>query len=173
MDCMRARELLEDELDGALAPDEARALEEHVAACPACARERALLAEVDAVLSETPVGSAPRWLPMAVARAIARESVVERRVEPLVVGIASAAGAVSTVIAIVRAAGGPLGEVAARAGARAGSFMESLMTMPGVPTAWSENPGIAGFVWGLAIASFALVAVSLYRYSRQLSIEWR
>jgi hypothetical protein len=51
--------------------------------------------------------------------------------------------------------------------------MESLMTMPGVPTAWSEHPGIAGFAWGLAIALVAFLAVSVYRFSRQLSPEWR
>lgn len=173
MDCRRVRELLEDELDGALAPDDARALEEHTAACPACAREREILAEIDTALSQAPLENAPRWLPMAVAREIARESVVERRVEPVAVGIASAVGAVSAVVVIVRAAGGPLGQVVSRAVTGLGSFMESLMTMPGVPTAWSENPGIVGSAWGLAIALFAFLAVSLYRYSRQLSLEWR
>jgi anti-sigma factor RsiW len=173
MDCRRLRELLEDEIDGVIAPADARSLEEHVATCHACARARELLSEIDAALLEAPVERAPRWLPMAVAREIRRESVLKSRVEPIAVGIASAAGVFSTVVAIVRATGGQLGDAAARAGSQAGSFMQSLMTMPGVPTAWSESPGIAGFVWGLAIASFALVAVSVYRYSRQLSVEWR
>jgi len=177
MDCGRVRELLEDELDGAIAPDDARCLEQHVAACPACARERKLLMEIDAALSETPLESAPRWLPMAVGREIAREAVVERRVEPVAVGIAAAVGVVSTVVAIVRATGQvaaePLGNVGSRFVTGLTSFMESLMTMPGVPTAWSEDPGIAGFVWGLAIVLFAFAAVSLFRFSRQLSVEWR
>lgn len=177
MDCRRVRELLEDELDGVIAPDDARSLHAHVATCPACAREHALLAEVDAALSEAPVGQAPRWLPMAVLREIERESVVERRVEPIAVGIASAAGVLSTVFAVVRATGpaaaGPLREVTSRAAAGVGSFMETLMTTPGIPTAWSENPGVAGVVWGLAIALFAFLAVSLYRFSHQFSAEWR
>jgi anti-sigma factor RsiW len=177
MDCARVRELLEDALDGPLAPDDARAVEEHVTACPACARERGILAEIDAALSEAPLPSAPRWLPMAVAREIARESVVERRVAPIAIGIAAAAGAVSTVVAIIRATGpaasGPVARAASQAAQGLGSFMESLMTMPGVPTAWSENPGILGFGWGLSIALVAFLAVSVYRFSRQLSPEWR
>lgn len=177
MDCRRARELIEDELDGALDPAGARALEEHVAACPACARERALVAEIDAVLSEAPPESAPRWLPLAVAREIARESVVETRVEPLAIGAAAGAVFASTVVLIVRSAGqaaaGPLGQAASRAAAGLRSFMESLMTVPGIPTAWSEDPGIAGFAWGLAIALVAFIAVSVYRFSRQPSLGWR
>jgi anti-sigma factor RsiW len=177
MDCGRARELVEDELDGALAPIDARALEEHLASCPTCARERALLAEIDAALSEAPIESAPRWLPMAVAREIARESAVERRVEPIAVGVAAAVGVASAAVAIVRAAApsvaGPLGNAASRVIKGLGSFMESLMTTPGVPTAWSENPGIAGFAWGLAIGLVAFLAVSVYRFSRQPSLEWR
>ena len=177
MDCRRVRELLEDELDGALAPVDARALEKHIAACPACAREREVLAEVDAALCEAPLESAPRWLPMAVAREIARESAVQSRVEPVGVAVAAGVAFASTAVAIVRSAGqaaaDPLGETASRAVSGLGSFMESLMTMPGIPTAWSENPGIAGFAWGLSIAVVAFLAVSLYRFSRQPSLEWR
>jgi anti-sigma factor RsiW len=177
MDCRRVRDLIEDELDGVIDPGEARSLEEHVAVCPECARERELLREIDAVLSEAPIKTAPRWLATAVAREIRRESVVEHRVAPIAVGIAAAAGTVSTVIAIVRATGpaasGPLTRTASSAVQGLGSFMESLMTMPGVPTAWSENPGILGFGWGLSIALIAFVAVSLYRFSHQLSAEWR
>ncbi len=177
MDCRRVRELLEDEIDGALGPDDARVLDEHVAACPACAREREALAEIDAALCDAPIGAAPRWLPMAVAREIARESAVRRRVEPIAVGIAAGVAFVSTVVAIVRSAGpvaaGPLGETASRVVTSLSSFVEALMTMPGVPTAWSEHPGIAGFVWGLAIASVAFLAVSAFRFSREMSPEWR
>ncbi len=177
MDCRRVRELLEDEIDGALAADDARVLDEHIAACPGCAREREALAEIDAALSDAPIEAAPRWLPMAVAREIARESAVRRRVEPIAVGIAAGVASVSTVVAIVRSAGpaaaGPLGDAASRVAIGLRSLMESLMTMPGVPTAWSEHPGIAGFVWGLAIAAVAFVAVSAFRFSREISLEWR
>jgi anti-sigma factor RsiW len=177
MDCGRVRELLEDGLDGALAPEDALAVEEHTRVCPACARERRILAAIDAALSDAPRTAAPRWLPMAVAREIARESVVERRVEPVAIGIAAAAGVASTIVAVVRATGagaaGPLERAASHAVQGMGSFVESLMTMPGVPTAWSENPGIVGFGWGLSIALVAFIVVSVYRFSRQLSPEWR
>jgi predicted anti-sigma-YlaC factor YlaD len=177
MDCRRVRQLLQDELDRPLTPDDARVLRKHTEACPGCAREREALADIDAALSEAPIERAPRWLPSAVAREIAHESAVRRRVEPLAVAIAAAAGAVSTAIAIARAVGSgsaaAVGETATRAATGLGSFMQSLMTMPGVPTAWSEHPGIAGLVWGLAIASVAFLAVSAYRFSRELSLEWR
>jgi anti-sigma factor RsiW len=177
MDCGRVRELLEDELDGALSPDDALALEEHIHACPACARERRILTEIDAALMEAPRPSAPRWLPKAVAGELARESVVERRVEPIAIGVVVAAGVASTIVAVVRAAGpgaaGPLERTTSHAAQGLGSFMESLMTMPGVPTSWSENPGIVGFGWGLSIALVAFLAVSVYRFSHKLSPEWR
>ena len=110
-----------------------------------------------------------------------KELVIDEEVvavdQPIAVGIASAVGVASTIAVVVRAAGeaasGPLAGFGSRVVTGLSSFMGSLMTMPGVPTAWSEDPGIAGIAWGLAIVLFAFAAVSLYRFSRQLAVEWR
>lgn len=51
LDCDQALELLSAEIDGALTAEESAALEEHLAACPAC---RALLADFESLHTELP-----------------------------------------------------------------------------------------------------------------------
>ena len=51
LDCDQALELLSAKIDGALTAEESAALEEHLAACPAC---RALLADFESLHTELP-----------------------------------------------------------------------------------------------------------------------
>jgi len=59
MDCSAARDLLQEELDGRLAPADAARLAEHVASCAACAKERRDLASLRATFRATPRPVAP------------------------------------------------------------------------------------------------------------------
>lgn len=67
MSCTRTREMLDDHVDGALAPDDARAVEAHLAGCAACRAEAEALADLVRGLAELPAEIEP---PAAIRRAI-------------------------------------------------------------------------------------------------------
>jgi hypothetical protein len=58
MECEAARTHLADRLTGELTPEAARALDEHLRACPACAREAVSIAQTWALLADVPAAPA-------------------------------------------------------------------------------------------------------------------
>lgn len=71
LDCARVRELLDDHLDGALAPEAARAVDGHLASCGACRAEANALAALVADLAALPASIDP---PAALWQAIERRT---------------------------------------------------------------------------------------------------
>ncbi len=74
MDCERARELLSDYVEEALADADRAAVAAHLDGCPACAAEAAGLAETITLLSALPAEKAPPELLGRVMDGIARET---------------------------------------------------------------------------------------------------
>ena len=62
-ECRRVRELLPARPDGALSPADTALAEAHLAGCPACAREAALLGEIGALLRRDPLPLSEVQLP--------------------------------------------------------------------------------------------------------------
>ncbi len=80
MDCQKAEQLLSDHLEGSLHPILGAELGAHLAACGACRKLTAALAEVVAALRSAPELEAPRGLAERVARAaLARPRTIEIR----------------------------------------------------------------------------------------------
>lgn len=100
MDCPEARELLNEELDGRLAPDAAARLAAHVAGCSACAQERRDLASLRATFRAMPRAPAPAGFKDGVMGALPRGRV---RTFPRVAGwIAAVAAVVVLSVTVLR-----------------------------------------------------------------------
>ena len=73
MDCPQYRVWISDYLSGALSADQKKALEQHAAVCPACARELAAERRLEDVLSSRPLKTPPAdFTQRVLARAVSR-----------------------------------------------------------------------------------------------------
>jgi hypothetical protein len=119
MECREALELLNDEIDGRLAPADAARLAEHVARCAACASEKRSLASLRATFRAVPKVAAPAEFRAGVMASLPRGRV---RSLPRTLGwIVAAAAAIVVAVTLI-----PSGKVAERdvAGAPAHSAAE-------------------------------------------------
>lgn len=178
MECDVARRLMLEKLDGVLPDDQVGPLEEHLSACPDCRDELPLLVALDRVLSQSAVASAPLKLEASVAREIGRQTARRKRVESawMAAGASVAAGAVTFGLSLAF----DLGAVGTRIRSAVGSVAEfvgpvtgSLTQAPGLATSASQEPGTVGFVFAVAAAAAAFLAVSAFRLARQSRSEWR
>lgn len=177
MDCRTAEDLIQSELDAAIASDSA--LAEHCASCPDCASLREALRSIDAALAATAVDKAPAWLATAVMNEIARP-VDARRLEPAVVTVGSVLGSVAVVTTLIRTGAlagvtGPVGRFISVANAWFDSLASAATTSPGVEAVRTFQPGdvAVGVIWALAAVGAAFLAVSALRLSKEFSLDRR
>jgi predicted anti-sigma-YlaC factor YlaD len=175
MDCGLVRRLMNDRLDGGISADDDRALETHLAGCPSCGREWALMAALDGVLADEAVEAAPAGFELSVMMAVAQRAAARQRAESVGVPAACAIASVAVgygvhrlvnweaVRTLVRglgdAATAPLAEPVAEA---------SVLAQP-----WLENPAVQGAIIAFAVAATIFLGVSAIRTLRQHSLEWR
>ena len=192
MDCRSAERLIQRELDALVMGDDDRfagperlsaadatVLEEHCAVCSDCARLRAELRSIDEVLAGDAVVKAPAWLASAVMREIGQPAGV-RRIEPVVVSVASTLGSVAIVTTLVRTgvfarSSGLVGRLSSVVDAWLDRVVSPISTSPGVEAMQTFQPGEVGFgvMWALAAAGAAFLAVAALRLSKEFSFEWR
>jgi anti-sigma factor RsiW len=96
MDCRSALELIDLELDGELAREDAAALAAHVNSCAECRRERELLLALDRALVETRLERAPAGLEEAVRSEIVRRAEVRARIDSVVLPVSGGVAAFAT-----------------------------------------------------------------------------
>jgi hypothetical protein len=98
-DCREFRDLLQEELDGRLAPEDASRLVAHVATCDACAEERRGLASLRATFRATPRPAAPDGFRDGVMASLPKGRVLKL---PTVVGwIAAVAASIVVVVTLI------------------------------------------------------------------------
>jgi hypothetical protein len=158
---------------------ESLALAEHCASCRDCSGLRDVLRSIDAALAADAVDNAPAWFANAVMREIARP-VQARRLEPAVVAVASVLGAVAVVTTLIRTGAlsgiaGPVSRFASIVDSWLDGIVTATTTSPGVEVVQTFQPGgvVIGFVWALAAAGAAFLAVSAFRLSKELSFGGR
>ncbi len=178
MDCESAIRLIQAELDGSLSSDDRVRFEEHLALCPECRAERAVLAAIDGALATEVFERGPAWMAGAVVRGIERRRAVRQVGERVAVGIAAGAGTVAAASGVASIVG-PEGFGRARQGlveafqsvtAAAGSLIPEV---PGPESLPFSEAGILGVLWALAGAAIILVVIGTLRVTRQLTCEWR
>jgi len=177
MDCPRARQLIQLELDGSLGPAEARELAAHLSACADCRSEREALVAIDGALAAEPVLRAPASMREVVMASVLRRAGLRKTAEPLIISGAIIVGAAAAVFGMMKTLGsgaaqraGGLLDAASRAGTQGfGSVAEK---MPGILSAWAQDPGIAGVIWALAIVVASILAVVALRQARQFKVGW-
>ena len=192
MDCRSAERLIQRELDALVMGDDDRfagperlsaadatVLEEHCAVCPDCAGLRAELRSIDAVLAGDAVVKAPAWFATAVVREI-RQPAGVRRIEPVVVSVASTLGSIAVVTSLVRTgafagSSGFIGRLSSVMDAWFDRVVSAISTSPGVEAVQTFQPGEVGFgvMWALAAAGAAFLAVAALRLSKELSFDRR
>jgi len=177
MDCAKARELMDDALDGTIASSDLALLSDHLGECERCREEMALSRSIDrALVGELPA-RAPAWLGVSVSRAIARREETQGLIQTALVTAGIASAIVGTWLALRTALAGVdlsrvengVGRMLAPVAAKA-SVLSTLT--PGLPTSWSGNPGVFGVGLALAAASAAFIAVMSLRSAKELVHEW-
>lgn len=178
MECAAFRNLIQEELDGTLSSEGARALAEHAAVCEACRLERDAMRAIDAVLGEERPARAPVWLESSVLSKIEERAAARRRVDSVVLGVACGTAALAAGFGVTRA----MSWEAVAAGTErfltaAGGVVTPLADLtkraPDLVTVWSNEPGAVGFSLALAAAATAFITISALRAAKQLSLEWR
>jgi predicted anti-sigma-YlaC factor YlaD len=177
MDCAKARELMDDALDGTIASSDLALLSDHLGGCERCREEMALARSIDRVLGAEIPARAPAWLGVAVSRAIVRREETLRLVQTSLVTAGIASAIVGTWLALrTTLAGVDLSGVEGGAGrlfAPVAARLSALSTpTPGLPTSWSGNPGVFGVALALAAVSTAFIAVMALRSAKELVHEW-
>ena len=177
MDCGRARELMNDALDGITASSDLAPLSDHLEECERCRDEMALALSIDRALVEELPARAPAWLGVAVSRAITRREETQGLIQTALVTAGIASAAVGTWLAVrATLAGVDLSRVESGAGrllAPVATKLGALSTLtPGLPTSWSGNPGVFGVGLALAAVSAAFIAITALRSARELVHEW-
>ena len=133
LECQRALELLELADDAALSPDEDTWLARHFVACPRCASNRAILAEVGATYRS--------WVPAGAVPLLTVE-LLQRAGEVVAASWGTAAGGAGAVAAggAAAAGGGAAGGAAAGGGAAAVATAAGAGTAAvSVPRPWSRR----------------------------------
>ncbi len=178
MECSRLKGLIQDEIDGLIAPSDRRALDEHLASCPRCRAERDAFLVLDRALDETLTVPAPAWMTETVMNRIAHERSARRVAESWAVGVAAATAGTAVVVSVVRLVG-PEGlrtfrdAIGRAAEATVGFFSPLAPEMPGLEITSLSEPGILGVLWALAAAGAAVLAISALQAIRELAGEWR
>ena len=178
MDCAKARELMDDALDGTVGSSDLALLSDHLRECGRCREEMALARSIDRALAEELPAGAPAWFGVAVSRAITRREETQGLIQTTLVTAGIASAAVGTWLALrATLAGVDLSRVESGAGrlfAPIAAKLGTLSTMaPGLPTGWSGNPGVFGVGLALAAASAAFITITALRSARELVHEWR
>jgi predicted anti-sigma-YlaC factor YlaD len=177
MDCGRAREIMDDALDGSVAPSDSAFLALHLEECGRCRDEMALARSIDRVLVEELPARASARLGDAVSRAITRREETQGLIQTALVTAGIASAVVGTYLALrATLAGVDLSRVEGGAGrllAPVATKLGALSTLtPGLPTSWSGNPGVFGVGFALAAVSAAFIAITAVRSARELVHEW-
>jgi predicted anti-sigma-YlaC factor YlaD len=180
MDCEEAKRLLEEGQDGLLETPESRRLEEHLAACPACRRERDALAALDAALADALPVQAPPYLAAAVMRKVRAESGARRVAEAAGVAVGTAVALTAAAIAVAHGlreaaqiVGEPLGRSVVGAARELGSRVAHYAGTPGLQASWAGSSGAQGVLTGLSIAAVAFLVLTALRLARRHAFEWR
>lgn len=173
MDCRKAIDLIQNELDCTLGAEDARELASHLEACPDCARVRSELLAIDDALSRVPLNVAPHRVTESILEEVSRRNATHQLAEPLTIGAAVAAGAALTVFGALKAtsagSGGGLWSFVLRARSfaaeRLGWFAER------APEVAQGSDGVGAVdiaVWVAVAALLALVVIGGRRLSREL-----
>jgi len=178
VECSESRRLIDEELDGRITPSEARALEQHLAGCPACRREHELLSAIDRALVESPPAPAPAGFGRSVIVEIARRVERRRRVESVVIPAACGTAAAAVGWGIQRLvnweAARSLTDGAVRAVDEAlAPLVRSLAEALNVATRLSQAPAAGGVVLALAVAAVLFLGLSAVWFARQFALERR
>ena len=177
MECAAYRSLIQEELDGTITQDDARALERHLRDCRSCRAERDALVAIDGALSrELPV-PAPHWLEQSVLSEVGRRATARRRVESFVITAACSAAGVAAAFGVRRAIRWePIREWGSRLIDSVGSLSlpvdDRLVQTPQFLTTLSSDPGAQGFMLAAGVVAAVFLAVSALRFARQLRMEW-
>jgi predicted anti-sigma-YlaC factor YlaD len=177
MDCAKARELMDDALDGIIASPDLAVLSDHLGECERCRDEMALARSIDRALADELPARAPAWLGVAVSRGIARREEAQGLIQTALVTAGIASAIAGTWLALrATLAGLDISRVesgADRLLAPVAAKLAALSTLtPGLPTSWSSNPGVFGVGFALATVSAAFIAITAMRSAKELVHEW-